>query len=34
MKSREDEAVAALGIALSQTSGVFEFLANGKTLPD
>ena len=28
----EDEAVAALGIALSQASGVFEFLTNGATV--
>jgi 2-methylcitrate dehydratase PrpD len=28
----EDEAVAAIGIALSQASGVFEFLTNGATV--
>lgn len=28
----EDEAVAALGIALSQSSGVFEFLTNGSSV--
>jgi 2-methylcitrate dehydratase PrpD len=31
-KGDEDQAVAALGIALSQASGVFEFLSNGSTV--
>ena len=32
MKANDEEAVAAIGIALSQASGVFEFLSNGSSV--
>lgn len=32
MKADDDQAVAAMGIALSQASGVFEFLSNGSSV--